>query len=187
MLNLSLVGVDERSAGGAEWHSLRAGLGEIYSDLAAVDGLGLQLGLGGLSAGNINKVGMGESSGLAGSPVNSNSDVSAVANTSEELVQVLVGDIEGKVSDEEGSGWSIGLAIGGTLAVWAENVLDVYASAVNDKSVHLLDGSGSSILFLELDISESFRKSTGIINNLCANNLSELAELSLQILASNAV
>lgn len=46
---------------------------------------------------------MGETSRLAGSPINGDADIDDVADFPEEAVEFAVGDVEGQVADEEGA------------------------------------------------------------------------------------
>lgn len=79
----------------------------IKSQCAPVDLLALKSlhALGGALL--INEVGMSESSWLASTSVNGNTDVNDISNITEELVEIGIGHLEGKVADEEGLGWRV--------------------------------------------------------------------------------
>jgi hypothetical protein len=136
-----------------------AGLAEVDAELSSVDGLLLQNlpSLGG--AGHVDEVGMSETSGLAGPPVNGNTDIHDVANVAEEVVEVLVRHLEGHVSDEESLGGRIALEVAGRTArhgvVLGRVELHDKVATFENLHVEVVDGGLRVRDALKLDVSET--------------------------------
>ena len=81
-----------------------AGLAEVHAELPSVNGLLHQNLPRPSGAGNIDEVGVSKASGLAGSPVDGDTDVHDITNVAEEIIQVLVRHLKRHVSDEESLG-----------------------------------------------------------------------------------
>jgi hypothetical protein len=142
-------------------------LAEVDAKFPSVDFLSLEdlLSLGG--TGDVDEVGVGEASGLAGSPVNGNTHVHDVANVAEEVVQVLVGHLEGHVADEESLGRRVvrcGTVEPSTVATVAASAvtggfgaveLDNEVPAFEDLHVQVVNGSLSIVDALELNVTET--------------------------------
>lgn len=134
-----------------------AGLAEVDAEWPSVDDLSVKglPRLGGTL--DVNKVSVGEASGLAGPAVDGNTDVNDVANVAEKVVQVLVGHLERHVADEDGLGRGIGYVfpvVG--LHLGLVELADEVA-ALEDLHVEVLDGRLGVLDGLVLDVSESVR------------------------------
>ncbi len=95
---------------------------------------------------------MGETSWLAGSSVNGNTDVNDVSNVAEKLVEISVGHLESEVADEERLG---GCVLGAWLVGGLVLVVDDQTTAFEDLLVLGFDGCGGLLDGLKLDISKS--------------------------------
>ena len=95
---------------------------------------------------------MGEAPRLSRAAVDGDADVDDVGDVAEELVEVLVGHLEGKVADEEGLGWGV-LGLGGGALLG--HVVDDQAAALEDGLVALFDRLGGGVDVCELNVAES--------------------------------
>jgi hypothetical protein len=100
---------------------------------------------------HIDEIRVGETSWLASTPINGNSDINDILNITEELVEISIGHLEGEVADEEGFGRRVGRIIPRR-----------FCHIVNDKSATFkdclmlsLNGGGGFFDRSEFDISES--------------------------------
>lgn len=135
------------------------GSAEVYTKLPAVDDLVAEdfLGLG--SAGGIDEVGVGETSGLAGPAVNGHTDVHDVADVAEEIVEVLVRHLKRHVSNEESLGGRVGHEVSVTttrpgVLLGAVELAD-NVTALEDLHVEVLYRRRGLVNSLEFDISET--------------------------------
>jgi len=87
---------------------------------------------------NINKVGVGESSWLTGASVNGNTDINDISDITEELVEISIRHLEGKIADEESLGWWVC----GWLTAGLVLVVDDETAAFEDLLVLAFDGRG---------------------------------------------
>lgn len=124
---------------------------EIDSQFASIDLLAHKLLQTLHSAIHINEVCVCETSWLAGTSINGNPDIDNIANVTEELVEIGIRHLEGKVANEEG----LGGRIGGGAALGLGHVVDNEAAAFHDGLVLGLNGIGSLFDSLEFNISES--------------------------------
>lgn len=107
---------------------------------------------------------MGETSRLAGSSVNGDTDIEDVANLSEKIVQVFVRHFERHVANEQGLAWSVRLSGLSQVRPFAFPViLNGYATALEDFLVARLDSLASIFYVLECDIAKSASK---IVSNV---------------------
>jgi hypothetical protein len=187
-----------------------AGLAEVHAELPSVDGLLLQdfSSLG--RAGDVDEVGVSESSRLASPPVNGNADVHDVANVTEEVVEVLVRHLEGHVSDEESLRRSVVLEAAGSTASFGVILgcveLDDKVAAFKHLHVEVVDGGLRVGNILELDVSETVKAislcvhlidstkrdlpsahTPVVVDDLDALNLTEAREHTLQLVRGNLV
>lgn len=100
---------------------------------------------------NIDKVGVSESSWLTSASVNGNADIDDVSDITEELVEISIRHLEGKVSDEESLGWGVC----GFLPTGLVLVVDDKTAAFEYFLMLGLDGSGGLLEGFEFDVSES--------------------------------
>lgn len=110
---------------------------------------------------SIDEVSVCKTSWLAGVSVNGNSDIKHVANLAEELVQVGIGHLEGKVADEEGLGWLIERAV---LEAGLGNVVDSKRAALKDTQVLSRNGVSSLLSGLELNICKAVARILALID-----------------------
>ena len=94
---------------------------------------------------------MSESSWLASASVNGNTDINDISNITEELVEISIGHLEGKVADEESLGWWVCDVLTTGLVL----VVDDETAAFEDLLVLSFDGSGGLVNGFEFDVSES--------------------------------
>lgn len=134
---------------------------KVHPQTPAVDILVLKNLLCLSSAGHIDEVGVGETSGLASPPINGDTDVHYVANVTEQIVQVLVGHLKRHVSDEERLGWWVGseAAVAHvTVTPWGVFLgtvkLDYKIAALEDLHIQVVDSCLGIIDVLELNITE---------------------------------
>jgi hypothetical protein len=135
-------------------------LAEVDAELPSVDGLVLQYLPGLLSARDVDEVGVGEASRLAGASVNGNADIHHVANVAEEIVEVLVRHLKRHVSDEERLAGRVLLEASsrgaGLGAGFGEVELDDEVAALEYLHVEVVDGRLGVAEALELDVAEPF-------------------------------
>lgn len=128
---------------------------------------------------NVDKVGVCETSWLTSSTIDSNTDINDISNITEELVEISIGHLKGKVADEESLGWWVllgGLASGLVLEV------DHHSAAFEDGLVLGLDSSLSFCDSFKLNITKTRIK---LVQNLVAEKLSTYPLLNC--LASDAI
>lgn len=137
--------------------SVGARLAKVDPQPPAVDFLVLKVLLRGFSAGDIDEVGVGETSGLAGTSVDGDSDVENIPDVAEEVVEVFVGHLEGHVANEERLGGLLGGArgTGRDAGLAADVVLHGQATALEDLLVERLQGGGGVLYSVELDVAET--------------------------------
>lgn len=169
----------------------------VESQNAAVDLLALE-GLHALhGAGNIDEVGVGETSWLAGASVDGNADIENVLNVTEHLVKVGIGHLEGEVANEERLGRGVCNLIWAVLG----HVVHDQSSALEGSLVLGLDGSGCLLRAFKLDVCETnspsacdscrcfvaggknspFAQSPGVSSDLDTTDVTELSKLFLKI------
>ena len=132
---------------------------EIYSQGTAIDFLPHKRLLTLNSTLHIDEVSVSETSWLAGTSINCNTDVDDASNITEELVEICVGHLEGEVADEEG----LGGGVFSVLALGLVHVVDDEAAAFEDGLVLGFDGGGGLVDGLEFDIAESVNVVLGTI------------------------
>lgn len=123
-------------------------LREIDPQVASVDLSSFKLLLGLNSALNILEVGVGETTGLTGAAVHGDTNVNASADILEELVEVIVGELEGKVAHEKNGGGVVALEA----EVGALDELNGQAAAHEGSVIEVLNGGGRLVEVGELDI-----------------------------------
>lgn len=133
--------------------SLSATSTVIDSELAAIDLLSNQC-LSTLDGTlNIDEVSVGESSRLASTSVNSNTDIDNISDVAEELIEIGIRHLKGEVADEEGLGrWVL---CGSVLALGHVHVVDDETAAFELRLVLGFDGLGGLLDSLELNVCES--------------------------------
>lgn len=94
---------------------------------------------------------MSETSWLASPSVDGNTDVNNILDIAEEVVDVRVRHLEGKVSKEEGLAWFSGPS---DLLSLGARIVDDQVTALKYCLMSALDGSGGLLDGLEGDISE---------------------------------
>jgi hypothetical protein len=130
---------------------------EIHSQGTAIDLLPHKSFLALNSTLHIDEVSVSETSWLAGSSINGNTDINDASNVTEELVEICVGHLEGEVADEEGL-WGRVLSV---LALGLVHVVDDEAAAFEDGLVLGFDGGGGLVDGFEFDIAESVKVELG--------------------------
>lgn len=125
---------------------------EIYSELTTIDLLSNQCLLTLDGTLDIDEISVGESSRLASTSVNGNTDIDDVSDVTEELIEISVRHLKGEVADEEGlRGFGLSRS---TLAALV-HVVDNETATFNDGLVLGLNGLGGLFDVFELDVSES--------------------------------
>lgn len=114
---------------------------------------------------NIDKVGMGKTSGLTRPSINSDSDIDDIADASEKVVQVSVGHLEGHVANEQSlARWVDRLVL---ITVWSCSFLalimvgkrDHQSSTLKELLVELIDCLLSLLGTRILNVSETMKVS----------------------------
>jgi len=164
-----------------------AGLAEVDAEWPSVDDLSVKglPRLGGTL--DVNKVSVGEASGLAGPAVDGNTDVNDVANVAEKVVQVLVGHLERHVADEDGLGRGIGYVfpvVG--LHLGLVELADEVA-ALEDLHVEVLDGRLGVLDGLVLDVSESSAQSPVVEDDPDVRDLTKSSENALDLVGGDFI
>jgi hypothetical protein len=95
---------------------------------------------------------MCKASWLAGTPVNGNADIDNVSNVAEELVEISIGHLKGKIANEEGLGWWV---LSSVLGFGLVHVVDNETAAFEDGLVLGFNGSGGFLNGVILEVSES--------------------------------
>lgn len=137
----------------------------VESQLAAICFLILEHVHGVHGGLDVDKVGVGETSGLAGTAIDGDADVNDIANATEEVVQIAIGHFERHVADEKGTGRFIfrGLgevahaiaAAGFDFAGGESGVLHNNAAAFEVLLVESADGCGGGLGRVEVNIAKA--------------------------------
>jgi len=121
---------------------------------------------------------------LAGATVHGDANVNASADILEELVEIVVGELEGKVAHEEDRRGVVALEA----EVGALDELDGQAAAHEGSVVEVLDSGGRLVEVGELDITPAPGAAiVRVADELGGNNVTELLEALDQVLLGGLV
>merc|ERR1719262_1720681 len=172
----------ERGLTISSWHTtiataLSAPGAEIDSQLSSINLLSNQCLLPLDGTLNIHEIRVGESSRLASTSIDSNTDIDDISDVTEELVEISIRHLESEVADEEGlGGW-----VGGIFTAGCVHVVDDEAAAFEHGLVLGFDGLGSLFDGFEFDVSESLAQTSSISGKSNLLNSTKLSKLLLQI------
>lgn len=128
-----------------------------------------QLGHGRLGALHVGEIGVGEPPRLARSSVNRHAHVDDVADFAEEVVELLIGHVEGHVADEEGAGGVVegaGSKVAGDEGLTRGGVLDCEDAAFEGLAVKGVDGVGGGFLGGEVYVAETVGRGVWLTNRM---------------------